>query len=118
MLFTHLLLQGPLGITDDMLANVGTGGPSVGKAAAEAPKAKAAEPEKPKDIFGIKIGAVDAKAKIKIIKEVRTITGLGLKEAKELVEKAPVTLKEGVKKEEAEAFKKLLIEAGATVELF
>ncbi len=63
----------------------------------------------------IKIGTVDAKAKIKVIKEVRTITGLGLKEAKELVEKAPVVLKQGVKKEDAEAFKKLLLEASATV---
>lgn len=63
------------------------------------------------------MGAVDAKAKIKVIKEVRTITGLGLKEAKELVEKAPVVLKEGLKKDEAEAFKKLLMDAGATVEL-
>lgn len=48
-----------------------------------------------------------------MIKEVRTITGLGLKEAKELVEKAPVVLKEGLKKEEVEAFIKLLAEAGA-----
>lgn len=63
------------------------------------------------------MAAVDAKAKIKVIKEVRTITGLGLKEAKELVEKAPVVLKEGLKKDEAEAFKKLLMDAGAAVEL-
>lgn len=55
--------------------------------------------------------------KINVIKEVRTITGLGLKEAKELVESAPKPLKEGVKKEEAEAMKKQLEEAGATVEV-
>ena len=55
--------------------------------------------------------------KINVIKEVRTITGLGLKEAKDLVEAAPSKLKEGVKKEDAEKFKKQLEEAGATVEL-
>jgi large subunit ribosomal protein L7/L12 len=117
--FSDLLcfcFQAKLGISDAMLAGVGSapaGGGS--QKAAEAPKA--AEPEKPKEAFNIKIGAADAKAKIKIIKEVRSITGLGLKEAKELVEKAPVVIKEGVKKEEAEQFKKLLTDAGATVEL-
>lgn len=55
--------------------------------------------------------------KINVIKEVRAITGLGLKEAKDLVEGAPKPLKEGVKKEEAEQIKKKLEEAGATVEL-
>ncbi len=72
---------------------------------------------KEKEAFDIKIGAVDAKAKIKVIKEIRAITGLGLKEAKELVEKAPVTVKQGVKKEEVEAIKKILLDAGATVEV-
>ena len=55
--------------------------------------------------------------KINVIKEVRTITGLGLKEAKDLVEGAPSKLKDGVSKEDADKFKKLLEEAGATVEL-
>ena len=55
--------------------------------------------------------------KINVIKEVRAITGLGLKEAKDLVEGAPTNVKEGVKKEEAEEIKKKLEEAGATVEL-
>ena len=55
--------------------------------------------------------------KIAVIKEVRGITGLGLKEAKDMVEGAPKDLKEGVKKEEAEEMKKKLEEAGATVEL-
>ena len=55
--------------------------------------------------------------KINVIKEVRTITGLGLKEAKDLVEGAPGKLKDGVSKEDAEKFKKQLEEAGATVEL-
>lgn len=55
--------------------------------------------------------------KISVIKEVRAITGLGLKEAKELVESAPKTLKEGVEKAEAEEIKKKLEAAGATAEL-
>ncbi|MAI84767.1 MAG: 50S ribosomal protein L7/L12 [Rickettsiales bacterium] len=55
--------------------------------------------------------------KINVIKEVRTITGLGLKEAKDLVEGAPQNVKEGVNKEDAEKFKKQLEEAGASVEL-
>lgn len=96
------------------------GGGGAAPAAASAPAAEEAapkEPEKPKDIFELKLGAVPAAAKIKIIKEVRTITGLGLKEAKDLVEKAPVTLKTGVKKEEAEGFKKLIAEAGGVLDL-
>ena len=55
--------------------------------------------------------------KINVIKEVRAVTNLGLKEAKDLVEAAPKPIKEGVKKEEAEQIKKKLEEAGATVEI-
>jgi large subunit ribosomal protein L7/L12 len=55
--------------------------------------------------------------KIQVIKEVRTITGLGLKDAKDLVEAAPKTIKEGVKKEEAEEIKKKVEEAGGSVEV-
>ena len=55
--------------------------------------------------------------KINVIKEVRVITALGLKEAKDLVESAPKTVKEGVRKEEAEEIKKKLEDAGATVEI-
>ena len=55
--------------------------------------------------------------KINVLKEVRTITGLGLKEAKDLVDGAPKPIKENVKKEEAEAIKKTLEDLGATVEL-
>ncbi len=55
--------------------------------------------------------------KIAVIKVVREVTGLGLKEAKELVDGAPKTIKEGVAKEEAEAMKAKFVEAGATVEL-
>ena len=66
--------------------------------------------------FEIHLAAAGDK-KINVIKEVRTITGLGLKEAKDLVEGAPSKLKDGVGKEDAEKFKKQLEEAGATVEL-
>jgi len=55
--------------------------------------------------------------KIQVIKEVRTITGLGLKDAKDLVEAAPKAIKEGVKKEEADEIKKKVEEAGGTVEV-
>ena len=55
--------------------------------------------------------------KINVIKEVRALTGLGLKEAKDLVEAAPTPVKEGIDKDEAEAIKKKLEDAGATVEL-
>ena len=69
-----------------------------------------------KDAFDVILTDVGDK-KINIIKEVRAATGLGLKEAKDLVDGAPNTLKEGVKKEEAEEMVKQLTEAGATAEL-
>lgn len=69
-----------------------------------------------KDEFDVVLAAVGDK-KINVIKEVRAITGLGLKEAKDLVEGAPKPVKEGASKDEAEELKKKLEEAGATVEL-
>jgi large subunit ribosomal protein L7/L12 len=69
-----------------------------------------------KDEFDV-ILASPGQAKINVIKAVREITGLGLKEAKDLVDAAPKPVKEGVKKEEAEELKKKLEEAGAAVEL-
>ena len=60
---------------------------------------------------------LSAKKKINVIKEIRAITGLGLKEAKELVESAPKPVKEGVSKDEGEELKEKLEGAGATVEL-
>jgi large subunit ribosomal protein L7/L12 len=69
-----------------------------------------------KDEFDVILAAAGDK-KINVIKEVRTITGLGLKEAKDLVEGAPKPVKEGATKDEAEEIKKKLEEAGATVEL-
>jgi large subunit ribosomal protein L7/L12 len=82
-------------------------------AAGAAPTAEAAEA---KDSFDVVLAAAGDQ-KINVIKEVRAITGLGLKEAKDMVEGAPKTLKEGVKKEEAEALKAQLEAAGAKVEL-
>ena len=69
-----------------------------------------------KDEFDVILAEAGAN-KINVIKEVRTITGLGLKEAKDLVDGAPKTIKEGVAKAEAEEMKKKLEEAGAKVEL-
>jgi large subunit ribosomal protein L7/L12 len=69
-----------------------------------------------KDSYNIMLNA-SGEQKINVIKVVREITGLGLKESKDIVEGAPKLVKEGVKKEEAEEFKKKLEEAGATVEL-
>ena len=69
-----------------------------------------------KDEFDVVLASAGGN-KIAVIKEVRGITGLGLKEAKELVEGAPKPVKEGAKKDEAEEIKKKLEEAGATVEL-
>ena len=80
------------------------------------PGVEAAGAAEEKDEFDIILSAAGEK-KINVIKEVRTITGLGLKEAKELVESAPKSVKDGAKKEEAEEIKKKLEEAGATVEL-
>jgi len=86
----------------------------VAVAAVGAPAGEAAEEEK--DDFTIVLAAAGDK-KINVIKEVRTITGLGLKEAKDLVEGAPKELKTGVSKDDANAFKEKLEAAGATVEL-
>ena len=83
---------------------------------AAAAAAQAAEAAEEKDSFDVVLTAAGDQ-KINVIKEVRAITGLGLKEAKDMVEGAPKTLKEGVKKDEAEAMKTQLEAAGAKVEL-
>ncbi len=85
-------------------------------AVAAAGAAPAAEVAEEKVEFEIVLASIGDK-KINVIKEVRAMTGLGLKEAKDLVESAPTPIKEAVKKDEAEAFKKKLEEVGATVEL-
>ncbi len=85
-------------------------------AVAAAAGGDAAEAAVEKDEFDVVMTSFGAN-KVSVIKAVRTITGLGLKEAKDAVEGAPSTIKEGVSKTEAEAFKKQLEEAGASVEL-
>ncbi|MCR4287510.1 MAG: 50S ribosomal protein L7/L12 [Deltaproteobacteria bacterium] len=86
----------------------------VAVAVAGAPQAAAQVAEKTE--FTVVLKSVGAE-KIKVIKEVRAVTALGLKEAKDLVEGAPKTLKEGVTKEEAEKIKKQVESAGAQVEI-
>jgi large subunit ribosomal protein L7/L12 len=80
------------------------------------PAAAAAAPDEEKTEFTVVLAAAGEK-KIEVIKEVRAITGLGLKEAKDLVEGAPKPVKEGVNKDEAEKIKAQLEKAGAKVEL-
>ncbi len=87
-----------------MAAMPGAGGGEAAEAAAE------------KTEFDVVLAAIGDK-KINVIKEVRAITGLGLKEAKDMVESAPKAVKEAVGKDEAEELKKKLEDAGATVEL-
>ncbi|MEW6772010.1 MAG: 50S ribosomal protein L7/L12 [Bacillota bacterium] len=89
---------------------------AVAAAPAAAGTAPAAAPEEEKTEFDVILTAVGDK-KINVIKVVREITGLGLKEAKDLVDNVPKPVKEKVSKEEAEAAKAKLAEAGATVEI-
>lgn len=91
------------------VAVAAAGGAAAGGAAAPAAEAKTT--------FDVILKAAPADKKIGIIKEVRAVTSLGLKEAKDLVEGAPKTVKEGATKEEAAEIKKKLETAGATVEL-
>ena len=85
-------------------------------AMAAGPAAAAAAPAEEKTEFTVALKATGEK-KVEVIKAVRAITGLGLKEAKDLVESAPATVKEGVNKDDAAKFKKELEAAGATVEI-
>jgi len=101
------MLEEKWGVSAAAPVAVAAAGPAAGGDAAAAEE---------KDEFDVILATVGDK-KINVIKEVRTITGLGLKEAKDLVEGAPKPVKEGAKKEEAEEIKKKLEEAGATVEL-
>jgi large subunit ribosomal protein L7/L12 len=84
-------------------------GPSAGGGAAAAPAEEKTE-------FNVVLANAGAN-KINVIKEIRAITGLGLKEAKDLVEGAPKTVKEGVNKDDAQKIKDQLVAAGATVEI-
>lgn len=99
------------GFDEQMMAASYGGG---GQAAAAAP---AEEVKEEKTIFDLKLVSFDAKAKIKVIKEVRAIAGLGLKEAKELVESAPKIIQKDLKADKAEELKAALEAAGAQVEV-
>jgi large subunit ribosomal protein L7/L12 len=88
----------------------------VAAAAAPAASAAAAAPAEEQTEFTVILAKAGDK-KINVIKEIRTITGLGLKEAKDLVEGAPKTVKEGVNKEEAAKLRKMLEDQGAAVEV-
>ena len=92
-------------------------GVSAAAMAAPAAGGAAAPAAEEKTEFDVVLAGFDAAAKIKVIKAVREITGLGLAEAKGLVEAAPKAVKEGVSKDEAEELKKKLEEVGAKVEL-
>lgn len=111
------LLKKKLGLPAGMgMMPMGMMPPGMGMGMPGGGAAPAAEEKKPeKTSFDVKLEKFDAASKIKIIKEVRTFTALGLKEAKELVEKAPIVLKNGVSKEEAEQIIEKLKTVGATV---
>jgi large subunit ribosomal protein L7/L12 len=102
-------LEERLGVSAAAAAPVMMAGAGGGAAAAAAPAEEKTE-------FAVVLTAVGAN-KINVIKAVREVTSLGLKEAKDLVDGAPKTVKEGVTKDEAEAIKKKFTEAGATVEV-
>uniref|UniRef100_A0A7S2JNT5 Ribosomal protein L7/L12 C-terminal domain-containing protein n=1 Tax=Haptolina brevifila TaxID=156173 RepID=A0A7S2JNT5_9EUKA len=109
-------LKERLGISSAMMMPAGGGGGGGGAAAAAAP-AEAAAPAAEQTHFLVKLESFDAASKIKLIKEVRAFTGLGLKEAKELVEKAPSDIKADVPKEEAESLKAKLEGLGGKIAL-
>lgn len=110
------LLKKKLGISGNMGMPM-MGMPMMAAPAAAAPAAEAAPVVEEQTEFDVKLDGFDAAAKIKVIKEIRGITGLGLKESKELVEGAPAVVKKGVSKEEAEALKAQLEAAGGKVTL-
>jgi len=101
-------IEGKYGVSAAAPAVMAVGGPAAGAAAATPPEEKTE--------FTVVLAGVGEK-KIHVIKEVRAITGLGLKEAKDLVDGAPKPVKEGISKAEADEIKKKLEDVGATVEL-
>jgi large subunit ribosomal protein L7/L12 len=101
-------IEGKYGVSAAAPALMAVGAPAAGAAAAA--------PAEEKTEFSVVLAGVGEK-KIQVIKEVRAITGLGLKEAKDLVDGAPKPVKEGISKAEADEIKKKLEDVGATVEL-
>jgi large subunit ribosomal protein L7/L12 len=104
------------GLVKDLEEKWGVSASAPVAAVAVAPAAAASAPAEEKTEFEVILKSAGEK-KIEVIKAVRGITGLGLKEAKDLVEGAPKTIKESVSKAEAEEMKKKLEDAGATIEL-
>ena len=103
-------------LVKEMEEKFGVSAAATAVAAPAAASGDAAAPVEEKTEFDVILTSIGEK-KINVIKEVRGITGLGLKEAKEAVESAPKSIKEGVTSEEAEEIKKKLEEAGASAEL-
>ena len=104
------------GLVKDLEAKWGVSAAAPVAVVAAGAAAGAAAPAEEKTTFDVILKA-KGPTPISVIKEVRTITGLGLKEAKDMVEGVPATVKEGVSKAEAEDVKKQLVEAGATVDI-
>jgi ribosomal protein L7/L12 len=102
-------------MTDAQRAAMSGGGAAM--SGGKSSETEAGAVEEKKTLFDLKLTGYDAKAKIKVIKEIRAITGLGLKEAKELVEGVPKSVKKDIKMDEAESIKKILEGVGATVEI-
>ncbi|CAL1394677.1 unnamed protein product [Linum trigynum] len=101
-----------------MMPGMGFSGmPGAGRGAGGAAAAGKGEEKAEKTVFDVKLDGYEAAAKIKVIKEVRGFTNLGLKEAKDLVEKSPTLLKKGVTKEEAEKIIAKMKEVGAKVSM-
>ncbi|GMI76940.1 hypothetical protein like AT4G36420 [Hibiscus trionum] len=100
-----------------MMPGMGFGGAMRGAGKGGAAGAGKGEEKEEKTAFDVKLEGFDAAAKIKVIKEVRGFTDLGLKEAKDLVEKAPTLLKKGVTKEEAEKIIQKMKDVGAKVSM-
>ena len=109
------MISDHFGFDDEMMA-ASYGGGMVGAGAGGA-AAAAEEVKEEKTLFDVKLLGFDAKAKIKVIKEVRAVAGLGLKEAKELVESAPKVIQKDLKQDKADELKEKLEALGAQVEI-
>ena len=112
----NMSLMEAAALVKDLEEELGVSAAAPVAVAAAGPAAGAAAPAVEKDEFTVMLTGSGEK-KIQVIKVVRELTGLGLKEAKDLVDGAPKAVKEGVNKAEAEEVQKKLVEAGATVEL-
>ncbi|CAA3017853.1 50S ribosomal L12, cyanelle [Olea europaea subsp. europaea] len=112
-----ILLRHKMGLNRFGLAASGAGLQSTSAASGGSASAAVPQAVKEKTAFDVKLEKFDASAKLKVIKEIRAFTDLGLKEAKDLVEKAPVVVKKGMPKDEAEKIVEKLKEVGATVVL-